>query len=341
MKTVFIVDDADTNLAKAKQSLEDSYRVLTMPSATKMFALLEKIIPDLILLDIEMPEMNGFVALEKLMQNEKTAKIPVVFLTAQTDAAVESRGFEMGAVDFITKPFSEPVLLNRINSHLHLADIIKKRTQHIERLQTSIVSVLADMVEGRDEITGGHVERTTRYVNILLRRAMSVDHLYAEEMRSWDFDQVVSSAKLHDVGKITISDLILNKPGKLSPEEFEIMKTHAIEGEKIIDKIIEQTGEDTFLRHAKLFAGYHHERWDGQGYPYGLKGEDIPLQGRIMAVADVYDALTSERPYKKAFSHERSTEIIMENAGTQFDPSLAKLFYEVKDKFEAINSSKQ
>ena len=339
MKTVFIVDDADTNLAKAKQSLEDTYRVLTMPSASKMFTLLEKIIPDLILLDIEMPEMNGFVALEKLMQNDKTAKIPVVFLTAQTDAAVESRGFEMGAVDFITKPFSEPVLLNRINSHLHLADIIKKRTQHIERLQTSIVSVLADMVESRDEVTGGHVERTTRYVNILLRRAMSMD-LYADEMRSWDFEQVVSSAKLHDIGKITISDLILNKPGKLSPEEFEIMKTHAIEGEKIIDKIIEQTGEDTFLRHAKLFAGYHHERWDGLGYPYGLKAEEIPLQGRIMAVADVYDALTSVRPYKKAFSHEHSTEIIMENAGKQFDPNLAKVFFEVKDKFEAINSSK-
>jgi putative two-component system response regulator len=340
MKTVFIVDDADTNLAKAKQALEDAYRVLTMPSATKMFVLLEKIIPDLILLDIEMPEMNGFAALEKLMQNKKTAKIPVVFLTAQTDAAVESRGFEMGAVDFITKPFSEPVLLNRITSHLHLADIIKKRTRHIERLQTSIVSVLADMVESRDKITGGHVERTTRYVNILLNEVMSKG-LYADEMRSWDLDVVVPSVKLHDVGKITISDLILNKPGKLSPEEFEIMKTHAIEGEKIIDKIIEQTEEDAFLKHAKLFAGYHHERWDGLGYPRGLKGEGIPLQGRIMALADVYDALTSERPYKKAFTHENSTEIIMENSGKQFDPSIAKIFFDVKDKFKAINSSKQ
>jgi len=340
MKTVFIVDDADTNLAKAKQSLEDTYRVLTMPSASKMFTLLEKIIPDLILLDIEMPEMNGFAALEKLMENKKTAKIPVIFLTAQTDAAVESRGFEMGAVDFITKPFSEPVLINRINSHLHLADIIKKRTQHIERLQTSIVSVLADMVESRDEVTGGHVERTTRYVNILLNQAISRG-LYIEEISLWDLDVVVHSAKLHDIGKITISDLILNKPGKLSPEEFEIMKTHAIEGEKIIDKIIEQTGEDAFLIHAKLFAGYHHERWDGLGYPRGLKGEDIPLQGRIMALADVYDALTSERPYKKAFSHENSTDIIMENSGKQFDANIAKIFFDVNDKFKAIRSSQQ
>jgi len=340
MKTIFIVDDADTNLAKAKQCLEDSYRVLTMPSATKMFALLEKIIPDLILLDIEMPEMNGFVALEKLMQNQKTAKIPIVFLTAQTDAAIESRGFEMGAVDFITKPFSEPVLRNRITSHLNLAEIIKKRTQRIERLQTSIVSVLADMVESRDEITGGHVERTTRYVSILLNEAMSKG-LYTEIMNSWDLDVVIPSAKLHDIGKITISDLILNKPGKLSPEEFEIMKTHAIEGEKIINKIIEQTEDDDFLIHAKLFAGYHHERWDGLGYPHGLKGEDIPLQGRIMAIADVYDALTSERPYKKAFTHENSTEIIMENVGKQFDPKIAKIFYDVNDKFKAIRSLQQ
>jgi putative two-component system response regulator len=287
-----------------------------------------------------MPEMKGFAALEKLMQNEKTAKTPVICLTAQTDAAVESRGFEMGAVDFITKPFSEPVLLNRMASHLHFADIIKKRTKHIERLQTSIVSVLADMVENRDKVTGGHIERTTRYVNILLHETIS-NPLYANEMRLWDLDVVVHSAKLHDVGKITISDLILNKPEKLSVEEFEIMKTHAIEGEKIIDKIIEQTEEDAFLKHAKLFAGYHHERWDGLGYPRGLKGEDIPLQGRIMALADVYDALTSERPYKKAFSHEHSTEIIMENLGKQFDPNITKIFFNVKDKFKAISSSKQ
>jgi putative two-component system response regulator len=339
METIFIVDDADTNLAKAKQALGEVYRVLTMPSAAKMFTLLEKIIPDLILLDIEMPEMDGFTALEKLLQNKKTTKIPVIFLTAQTDAAIESRGFEMGAVDFITKPFSEPVLINRIASHLHFADLIKKRTKHIERLQNSIVSVLADMVENRDKVTGGHVERTTYYVNILLNRAMS-SGLYKDELSSWDLDVIASSVKLHDIGKIVVSDLILNKPDKLSAEEFEIMKSHAIEGEKIIDKIIKQIGEDTFLKHAKLFAGYHHERWDGLGYPYGLKGENIPLQGRIMALADVYDALTSERPYKKAFSHEHSTDIIMENVGKQFDPIIAKIFFDTKDEFKAINSSK-
>jgi len=335
-RTIFIVDDVDTNLTKAKQALESRYRVLTMPSAAKMFTLLEKIKPDLILLDIEMPEINGFVALEKLMQSKQTARIPVIFLTAQTNAAIEARGFEMGAVDFITKPFSEPVLQNRIASHLHIADLIAERTKHIERLQNSIISVLADMVEGRDEVTGGHIERTTSYVKMLLTEAITRG-LYADEMHLWDLNVVVSSARLHDVGKITISDLILNKPGKLSPDEFSIIKTHAKEGENIIDKIIRQTEEDIFLSHAKMFAGYHHERWDGLGYPYGLEGEDIPLQGRIMAVADVYDALTSERPYKKAFSHEDSMEIIMENACKQFDPKIANVFYDIRDKFKEVN----
>jgi len=308
-----------------------------MPSAAKMFAIMEKIIPDLILLDIEMPEMDGFAALKKMMQNERIARIPIIFLTAQTDAAIEAKGFEMGAVDFITKPFSKPVLLNRIASHLHIADLIIKRTKRIERLQNGIISVLVDVVEGRDKVTGGHIERTTSYVKMLLTEAMSKG-LYADEIRFWDLNLVVSSARLHDVGKITISDLILNKPSELSAEEFAIIKTHAKEGENIIDKIIEQTGEDVFLSHAKLFAGYHHERWDGLGYPYGLKGEDIPLQGRIMAVADVYDALTSERPYKKAFTHEDSMKILMENAGKQFDPKIAEVFYGIRDKFKAVSS---
>ncbi|MDR1812199.1 MAG: response regulator [Candidatus Fibromonas sp.] len=333
---MFIVDDADTNLTKAKQALESRYRVLTMPSAAKMFNLLEKIKPDLILLDIEMPEMNGFVALEKLMLNKQTAGIPVIFLTAQTDAAIEARGFEMGAVDFVTKPFSEPVLQNRIASHLHIADLIKERTKQIERLQNSIISVLADMVESRDEVTGGHIERTTSYVKMLLTETMARG-LYSDKMHSWDLNLVVSSSRLHDVGKITIPDLILNKPGALNPEEFEIIKTHAKEGENIIDKIIKQTDEDVFLSHAKMFAGYHHERWDGLGYPYGLKGEDIPLQGRIMAVADVYDALTSERPYKKAFSHDDSMKIIMESASKQFDPKITDVFYDIREKFKAVS----
>jgi len=331
MKTIFVVDDSDTNLSMAESVLEHNYRVMTMPSATKMFSFLEKIIPDLILLDIEMPEINGMEALKRLKVESKWADIPVMFLTGRNDAEIEAQGFELGAVDFITKPFSAPVLLNRMKTHLEIDDIIRQRTSRLRDIQNSIVAVLADMVETRDKGTGGHIERTSEYIEILLKE-MKERGLYADEMKDWDIEKMISSARMHDLGKISITDTIINKPSKLTDNEFEIMKNHAKEGERIIDEIISRTGERDFLYNAKLFAGTHHERWDGKGYPRGLKGTEIPLQGRIMAIVDVYDALVSERPYKKAFSKEEAVNIIMQNAGTHFDPKIAELFYEVKDR---------
>ena len=335
MKTIFVVDDNNVNLIKAKQALTGHYRVLTMSSAGKMFELLDRTTPDLILLDIMMPEMDGFTAMGKLMENEHTAKIPVMFLTASTDEEVEARVFEIGAVDFVTKPFSPSVLLNRISTHLHIDEIIKKRTARIQELQNGIILVTAGIVESRDRLTGGHIERTSQYLKLMIE-GMLARGLYCEEIKGWDIGIVVSSARLHDVGKIEISDLILNKPDKLTPEEFTKMRTHTLEGERIIDQIIINTGEGWFLRHAKLFAGYHHERWDGGGYPYNLKGEEIPLQGRIMAIVDVYDALISERPYKKAFSIEDTERIIHNDSGTAFDPYLIEVFLELKDEFAAV-----
>jgi putative two-component system response regulator len=348
MKVIFIVDDSDVNLTKAKRVLDGHYHARTMASAGKMFMLLEKITPDLILLDIEMPEMDGFSALKKLKGNENTAKIPVMFLTASTDDDIEAKGFEMGAVDFVSKPFSASVLLNRIAHHVHIDELIKKRTKHIVRLQNSTLSVLADMVESRDKITGGHIERTSRYLRILID-AMLDKGIYADEIKAWDADMLVSSARLHDVGKIAVTDLILNKPDKLTPEEMEKMRTHVLEGEQIIDRIIIKMKEDedetenkeSFLTHAKLFAGYHHERWDGGGYARGMKGLEIPLQGRIMAVADVYDALISERPYKPPFTRERAEQIIQDDAGKAFDPVIAAVFAESKDAFAAAAESLQ
>jgi len=335
-KTIFVVDDNDTNLSVAKETLKNQYRVMTLPSAAKMFALLGKVTPDLILLDIEMPEMDGFEALNRLKENEKNSGIPVIFLTSMNDPAVEARGFQLGVVDFITKPFSEPVLLNRIKTHLDIDEIIRERTSKVQRLQNGIIFVLADMVENRDKGTGGHVGRTTTYIKTLIE-AMLERGVYIDEICDIDFDAFVSSARLHDVGKISISDTVLNKPDKLTDEQFEVMKTHAAEGERIIDQIVSRTGDDeVFLYHAKLFAGCHHERWDGKGYPYGLKELKIPIQGRLMAIVDVFDALVSERPYKKAFSHEEAINIIMENSGKQFDPLIADVFYELKDQFKEI-----
>jgi putative two-component system response regulator len=165
-------------------------------------------------------------------------------------------------------------------------------------------------------------------MNAMLERGV-----YLEELTDWDLEMVASSSRLHDVGKIVISDLILNKPGKLTAEEFDIIKTHAVEGDRIIDNIIAESGDGAFLQNAKLFAGYHHERYDGTGYPYGLKGEEIPLQGRIMAIVDVYDALISDRPYKKSFTHEDSIKIIQESSGSHFDPKITDVFLEVSDEF--------
>jgi len=337
MKTIFVVDDSDTNLSMAEAALENQYRVMTVPSAVKMFALLEKITPDIILLDIEMPDIDGFTALKRLKSHETWVNIPVMFLTGRSDAEVEVKGFEMGAIDFLLKPFSPSVLNNRIKTHLNIEEIIKERTEQLNRMQNSIVEVLSEMVENRDKGTDGHIERTSIFLKILIE-GMKKRGVYHDEIEKWDVDKMISAARMHDLGKISITDLIINKPGKLTPEEYQIMKTHAVEGERIIDEIIARTGDGDFLRNAKLFAGYHHERWDGKGYPRGLKKEDIPLHGRIMAVVDVYDALVHERPYKKAFTPEEAVKIITENSGTHYDPKIVDVFYELKDQFKDVTA---
>jgi putative two-component system response regulator len=354
LKTIFIVDDNDVNLSTAAKALSKQYRAFTLPSAADMFELLNNIVPDLILLDILMPEMDGFEAMRLLKSDARYSDIPVLFLSGRNDAATEAHGFEIGALDCISKPFSEPVMLNGIKTHLEIDELIRERTamllqrtEKLQRLQNSMVSILANMVENRDKYTGRHIERTTKYIKILLT-AMLERGVYTDEISHWNLEEVViadeadhsnlevviSSARLHDIGKITITDLILNKPGKLTADEYELMKTHTTEGEKIIDSIIAESGDEAFLRNAKLFAGCHHEKWDGAGYPRGLKGADIPLQGRIMAVVDVYDALISDRPYKRAFTHEKAVEIIKESRGSHFDPEIVDVFLAVSDSFK-------
>ena len=339
-KTVFVVDDNGTNLTKAEDALDKLYQIITLSSAAKMFSMLDRIKPDLILLDVEMPEIDGFEAMKRLKANSLYADIPVIFLTSLTDSVNEAHGIELGAVDFITKPFSEPVLVNRIKNHLQIDELIRERTEQLrerserlEKLQNGIVFAMADLVENRDTNTGGHIERTTVFIKLLID-AMGKHHGYKEEMQNWDLESVISSARLHDIGKISIPDSILNKPGSLTKEEFQTMKTHSALGEQIIEQMVSQTGEADFLNNAKLSAAYHHERWDGTGYPYGLSGTDIPLHGRIMAIVDVYDALTSDRPYKKAFSDEEALSIIMDGSGKHFDPEIVNVFCEIKNQIE-------
>ena len=341
-KTVFVVDDNDTTLAAVAKALEKQFKVITLPSAVKMFSMLEKIVPSLILLDVEMQGVNGFEAIKRLKANDLYAEIPVIFLTGLDDSNSEAHGIDLGAVDFITKPFSETVLINRVKNHLNLDDLIRERTEQLRErteqlflLHNNIVFTLADLVERRDANTGGHIDRTTAYLKILVE-AMLLREVYIDEIRTWNVEVFISSARLHDLGKIWVSDSILNKPGRLTEEEFQIMKSHPAEGEQLIEQMISRTGSSEFLHNAKLSAAYHHERWDGRGYPYGLKGAEIPLQGRIMAIVDVYDALTSERPYKKAFTCEEAFRIIMDDAGKHFDPHIADVLYAIKGQVETV-----
>ena len=285
--------------------------------------------------------------MEKLKGDEKTAHIPVIFLTAKIDPASEVEGLNLGAVDYITKPFSRELLIKRIDLHLlfekqkkellnyslSLETEVDKQTQTVLELQNAIIKIIAELVESRDSITGGHIERTQHYIRLLIDFLLEHD-VYTEEISSWDVNLFVMSSQLHDVGKITIKDAILMKPGKLSEDEFEIMKHHTVSGVEIIKRIEETTTSSEFLTYASALAGSHHEQWSGKGYPYGLKGTEIPLHGRIMAIVDVYDALTNDRPYKKAFPHEEAIGIIKENSGTHFDPKIAEVFLLHEKEFE-------
>jgi len=341
-KIVFLVDDSDSYLAKVGEVLDSNYEVVTFSSGKKMFSVLKSVAPHLILLDIEMPEMDGFQVLEQLKADEKYAHIPVIFLTGTHDPDIEARGIEFGAVDFIQKPFSALVLINRVKLHINVGQLVKEQTLRLkhayEQLRSSyetMIYVLTEAVESRDLYTGGHLERSTRYVAVLIEEMLKRG-MHTEELGKWDIKKVLVSALLHDVGKVCISDVILNKPGALTAEEFDEVKTHTVKGEEILDKIIKLTGDDELFYHAKMFVAYHHENWDGTGYPYGLKGEAIPLQGRIMAIVDTYDALTTQRPYKQAYSHEKAVEIIVESAEKRFDPKIVQVFLGAQDQFKAL-----
>ncbi|MDR0863073.1 MAG: response regulator [Oscillospiraceae bacterium] len=348
-KIILVVDDNPVNLTYAKEILRDKFKVYPVPSAEIMFDLLENILPDLILLDIEMPDMTGYEAMAKIQENPVLAEVPVVFLTAKLEEVSELEGLNLGAIDYITKPFSPPLLVKRIENHLliqeqkkelkrlndALRNTIKDKTLQVTTLQNTVLATVADLVETRDDVTGGHVTRTQRYLELLVDRLLEKG-LYSNETEDWNLDYLIPSAQLHDVGKIAISDLILNKKGKLTEEEFEEMKKHAAIGVSVIKRIEANTEQRDFMRHAKHIAGGHHEKWDGTGYPAGLKGTDIPLEGRLMAIADVYDALISHRPYKRPLSTEEAHVIILEGKGTHFDPVLVEVFDEVADKFAHI-----
>lgn len=350
-ETILVVDDTPDNLTLMSNLLKETYKVKVANNGEKALKIaLGDNPPDLILLDIMMPEMDGYEVCLHLKSEAKTRDIPVIFLTAKADIEDEKKGLDLGAVDYITKPVSPPIVLARIKTHLQLkaaADFLRdkneyletqvaNRTQEVRALQTVTMLAMASLAETRDAATGYHIRRTQLYVEILAK-ALRKHPKYAAFLTDEVIGTFIKSAPLHDIGKVGIPDCILMKPGRLSPEEFEIMKTHSAIGCAAIENAEQQMGKKiSFLDCVKETAYYHHEKWDGAGYPAGIKGDAIPLSARLMAVADVYDALISPRVYKRAMSHEEAAETIMAGRGTHFDPDIVDAFEEVSADFAAI-----
>jgi putative two-component system response regulator len=348
---ILIVDDTPGNIAILNSFLGDLYRTkAAITGAEALVMAVGKEAPDLILLDIMMPDMDGYEVCRALKRDKRTVDIPVIFLTAKSSVQDEQKGLELGAVDYITKPPSPPIVMARIRTHLYLKSVrdfllnknefleaeVERRTRDVSMIQDVTMAAMGSLAETRDNETGGHIRRTQYYVRALSEEASKLPR-FKDFFAGGMIELLYKSAPLHDIGKIGIPDGILLKPGRLAPEEFEIMKNHTTIGRAAIltaEKQLESS--DSFLRIAREIAWTHHERWDGTGYPQGLAGDDIPVSGRIMGLADVYDALISKRVYKPAFSHEEAVAIIGKGSGSQFDPDLANVFQNISGRFKKI-----
>lgn len=342
---ILVIDDDLINLKRAQGILGGSYRIASAKTGMQALSYLEKNTPRLILLDINMPGMDGFEIFRRIraMKDERKKRIPVIFLTVDTDAETETKCFEAGAADFVGKPFVAKVLISRVRRalemelyHLHLEEMVQEQAKTITRIQDDIITGLANIIECRDGSTGMHVKKTQKYVELLTHETRRRG-LFPEILTPEYETNTIKAAVLHDVGKIKISDAILQKPVRLDEKEYAQMKRHSIYGGEIVEQIIADVEDPVYIKIAKEIARFHHERYDGAGYPDGLSGTDIPLCARIMALADVYDALASERCYKKPIRPlSKVFDIIREGAGTQFDPVLTEVFLSLRPEIEQV-----
>ncbi|SEG13588.1 two-component system response regulator [Thauera chlorobenzoica] len=352
--TLMVVDDTPLNLTLMSTLLGSRYRVIVANSGERALRLLEEgQHPDLILLDIMMPGMDGYEVLRRLRATPATRDLPVIFLSAKSEEEDEALGLQLGAADYITKPISAPIVLARVRTQLLLkasADFLRdkaayleaevaRRTREVEAIQDVTVLAMSSMAETRDDETGNHILRTQRYVRRLAEQLQGHPR-FAAQLNDDYIRLLFKSAPLHDIGKVGIPDHILLKPGRLTPEEFEIMKTHTTIGYESIVRAERALGTELeFLRPAKEIALCHQEKWDGSGYPQSLAGDAIPISARLMAVADVYDALISRRVYKAAMSHEEAVAIMRAGRGRHFDPDVLDAFLAIQEDFRAIAAS--
>ena len=349
--TILVIDDSPDSLTLMSGLLKDTYRVkVATHGETGLNVALSAQPPDLILLDIMMPDVDGYEVCRQLKANPMSQGIPVIFLTAKSDTEDEQRGLSLGAVDYITKPISPAILLARVATQLALkasADFLRdkndfleqevtRRTQELSNAQDVTILAMTSLAETRDSDTGNHIRRTQHYVKALALALVSHPR-FADKLSAQVINVLFKSAPLHDIGKVGIPDRILLKPSSLSREEFDIMKTHTTLGFEAIEQAEKTLGTRVpFLQMAKEIALSHQEKWDGSGYPQGLKGDAIPMSARLMAVADVYDALISQRVYKPALPHDRAVQIVFQGRGSHFDPDMVDAFIGIQDEFNEI-----
>ncbi|MDM0015760.1 two-component system response regulator [Variovorax sp. J22P168] len=349
--SILIVDDTPDNLVLMSNLLKDEYLIKVANSGEKALKIARHgDPPDLILLDIMMPGLSGHEVARELKADSQTRDIPIIFLTSLSSEQDEMLGLELGAADYITKPIRPPVLLARVETQIKInaaADFLRdqnayleqevaRRTREVTAIQDVTIDAMAWLAEARDNETGNHIRRTQHYVKVLAEHLRNHPR-FAHFLDDATITLLFKSAPLHDIGKIGIPDRILLKPGRLTPEEFEIMKTHTTLGRDAIAQAEKHLDIDVaFLRLAKEIAYSHQEKWDGSGYPEGRSGDDIPISARLMAVADVYDALVSRRVYKPAMPHEQAVKIILEGRGSHFDPDIVDAFLECLDTFREI-----
>mgnify|MGYP006280819943 CR=1 FL=1 len=352
-ETIMIIEDEKTNVDILLEAFKDDYQVMVALDGETALEAIKSNHPDLILLDIMLPKINGYQVCRRLKNDSRTAEIPVIFATAMSENTNERKGLELGAIDYITKPFNIPIVKARVENHLELKkakeqlqnqnhileEKVQQRTEKLTQAQEVTIQSLAALAETRDDETGQHIIRTKKYVK-LLAEYLQDNPRFSNYLTNENIDWVYKTAPLHDIGKVGIPDKILYKKGKLTKKEFEIIKQHPTYGRKAIEKAEKNLGSNTFLKFAREIVATHHEKWDGSGYPDGLEGEEIPIPGRLMALADVYDALVNRRVYKPAFSHPKAVKIITEGDGRtmpdHFDPDVLDAFVNLKDQFKRI-----
>ncbi len=347
--SVLVVDDTDLHIEILTSALGSEYNIISASDGKSALQIIADDPPDLILLDIMMPDMDGYEVCKLLKKDPETKDIPLIFLSGRANLQDKTRGFELGAADYITKPFEIREVRARVKTHLTnklakkilegqkntLEEKVKKRTQELLKTQEITIECMASLAETRDPETGGHIKRTKKYVRELAKNLKNHPR-FSDYLNDDMIDLLYKSAPLHDIGKVGVPDSILLKPDKLTPDEWKEMKKHTSYGRDALRVAENQLGKDSFLRYAGEIAYSHHEKWDGSGYPEGLRGEEIPISGRLMAVADVYDTLISKRVYKPPFAHAKSVKIIEDDKGKSFDPDVVDAFLDLKEKFRDI-----